>query len=80
MCENDNTLFSNYIFYISDRIIVNGLSIQYTTALRIIVKQATTYLMEDDNGTLIVNFINNFHRLTYTAGKIGLIILLVRWG
>jgi len=54
---------------LQDRIIVNGLSIQYTTALRIIVKQATTYLMEDDNGTLIVNFINNFHRLTYTAGR-----------
>ena len=37
---------------------------QYTLALRVIVKEATTFLMEDGNGTVVINLIENIHRQT----------------
>jgi len=57
---------------LQDRIIVNSCSSQYSTALRVIVKEATTHLMEDNNTAYIINFINNIHRMSYTAGRASL--------
>ena len=48
---------------------MNSCSSQYSTALRVIVKEATTHLMEDNNTAYIINFINNIHRMSYTAGN-----------
>lgn len=54
---------------ITNRIIVNAKSQQYTYALMHIIREATTYLLEDGNGVVITNLIENIHRLSYTAGR-----------
>jgi len=55
---------------LTQRVIVNPQPKQYVDALRLLFKDATTFLMEHSNGTAIANLVENLNRMpSHTTGR-----------